>query len=717
MKALAEQLVASLWRSPVPAMLCIAAISLGAAWFARDISVAHSLEVWFDADSAEMARYRDFTERWGNDEIVVISLPAGWEPGMATTEDIVAELDGISGVAQVFSLLDLPAAFSEQGRRFVSTDGEQQLLALQMQSGSQFEIRRHEVLADIRAALAGMAPDAHMSGVGVVYETLNELSTRGAVRLLLACDALLILLLWCFYGRGAPVAITLLCVTLAGLWVLGLLVIMGRQINMVTMILPTVVMVMGTADCVHILRSVARQPTHLMQETRVRRGIARVFTPCLVTTLTTAAGFLALAVAGIPSVRDLGLFAAIGVLLSFVLALLICILALRYRQVEPRTHRWDLASAVALRLAGLGEARPLLVTVLWAALAGLAFFGTRNLAVDTNSFAYLPPDNATSASLRFIENKFGPFLPLEFVVELPAGTREAEAVDLLHDWQLRLSAHPDVGWAWSAASLFPAAGSLRTLALRDGDHEIESTRASYPRLWQNLVDEGRFYRVTAGVPALSAGALKALIEELESSAQFPDGGSAHAAGYLPLYAGLITTLVKGQLQSFAIALGLIIVLLGIFLRDARLGMLAFIANLLPVLLTLGLMGQLGIPVDIATVTIASVVLGLIVDDTVHLLHGLKHAGTTEAPVTVGTTVRETGGALVMTAIVLAGGFGVLGIADLKSIAWFGSLSAFAAGTAVLVDLMLLPALLQLRLPKNRLPHLSVLAGEHDHAGH
>lgn len=715
MKAFAERLVALLWRWPLLLLFGVLVISAGAAWFAKDLRVAHSLEVWFDTDSTELMRYRNFTQRWGNDEIAVISLPTAWEPGAATSKEIVAALGKIDGVAQVFSLLDMPTALAEQAQRFLSTDGEQQLVALQMQAGSEFEASRHRVLGEIRAVLASLAPHARLSGVGVIYDALNELSTRGAVRLLLICDALLILLLCLFYRRALAVAVTLLCVGLASLWTMGLFAACGFQINMVTMTLPTVVMVMGIADCVHILRSVARQPTMLAQATRVQRGIADVFVPCLVTTLTTAAGFLALASAGIPAVGELGLFAAIGVAFSLVLALLVCILALRWRQAEPRVDRADLAGTIALWLCSMGVRRPLLVCGLWLGFALLAIHGTRDLAVDTNSFEYLPENHTTSAHLHFIEANFGPFLPLEFIVSLPPGTLEADAVVALHGWQQTLASHPRVGWTWSVASLFTAPGTLSNTA--QADREIQGTRDRYPRLWQNLVADRNTYRVTAGIPALSARQLRVLIDELEASAQFVTGSSVHAAGYLPLYASLVDTLVRSQLQSFVIALALIIVLLGIFLRSRRLGLLALLANLLPVLLTLGLMGQLGIPIDIATVTIASVVLGLIVDDTVHFLHGVPRTAAADQPLTVVTAARETGGALVTTTIVLAGGFAVLGLADLKSITWFGSLTAFAAGTAVLVDLMLLPALLQLSHGRRLLPGLTRLSAENNRASH
>jgi predicted RND superfamily exporter protein len=106
-------------------------------------------------------------------------------------------------------------------------------------------------------------------------------------------------------------------------------------------------------------------------------------------------------------------------------------------------------------------------------------------------------------------------------------------------------------------------------------------------------------------------------------------------------------------------------------------------------LTLGLMGLTGIPLDVATATIATVILGLVVDDTVHLLRPARGCGVRAS---MQVAARTTGGTLLMTTLVLALGLLVLGLAEIRSVAWFGSLTSFAVIAAVLTDLLLLPAL-------------------------
>ena len=118
------------------------------------------------------------------------------------------------------------------------------------------------------------------------------------------------------------------------------------------------------------------------------------------------------------------------------------------------------------------------------------------------------------------------------------------------------------------------------------------------------------------------------------------------------------------------------------------------SNGLPVLLALGLMGWLTIPLDAATMTVAAVVFGLVVDDTIHLLHRYTDALDGASPVpAVRASARQAGRRMAITTTVLAGGFLVLGLAQIKSIVWLGLLSAVAVGAALLADLLVLPAML------------------------
>ena len=137
---------------------------------------------------------------------------------------------------------------------------------------------------------------------------------------------------------------------------------------------------------------------------------------------------------------------------------------------------------------------------------------------------------------------------------------------------------------------------------------------------------------------------------------------------------------------------MILALLAIAMRSTKRVLLAIPANIIPVVLTLGLMGLTGIPLDVATATIATVILGLVVDDTVHILRPANGRG---LQASLMHAVDRSGGTLLLTSLILAAGFLVLWFAQIRSIAWFGALTSFAMLVAIATDLLLLPALARL----------------------
>lgn len=194
----------------------------------------------------------------------------------------------------------------------------------------------------------------------------------------------------------------------------------------------------------------------------------------------------------------------------------------------------------------------------------------------------------------------------------------------------------------------------------------------------------------------SAQGLRSTIAALKEQAAtaLPSGVTAEATGYLPLYVRMTDLIVDAQLRSFGWALLVIPLTIAGFFGGLWAAGWSLVPNLLPVLFTLGAMGAVGVPLDIVTVTIAVIVFGLVVDDTVHLLHRYAHARASEPPErALATAARRVGRMIGITTAVLAGGFVVLGLAHNRSVVWFGTLIAGALCAALVVDLLLLPALL------------------------
>jgi predicted RND superfamily exporter protein len=330
-------------------------------------------------------------------------------------------------------------------------------------------------------------------------------------------------------------------------------------------------------------------------------------------------------------------------------------------------HPVSALSELAARLARIGMHRPRTVTAAFVIAAALAVIGLGQLETDTNSIAYLKKTHQVRQDSDYIEATIGPWFQIEFT----ATTSDAVMSDALN-----------VG-----TNEVPSRVGIKTL-------QTELTRlriVSPPTIAAMLAGENEL-RILFGVPMMSARSVQDLIGKIVAAADLPADISLRPAGYSPLYTRIVDEVVQSQVRGFAAAIGLIVLLLGLAMRSWRRVLLALPANILPVVLTLGLMGLAGIPLDIATATIASVILGLVVDDTIHILRPSASADIEES---LQLATAKAGGTLLMTTATLALGFVVLGLAEVRSIAWFGLLASFAVTIAILTDLLLLPALARL----------------------
>jgi predicted RND superfamily exporter protein len=205
-------------------------------------------------------------------------------------------------------------------------------------------------------------------------------------------------------------------------------------------------------------------------------------------------------------------------------------------------------------------------------------------------------------------------------------------------------------------------------------------------------------RVTGRVEMGTAREMQQVIDDVERTAagELGDAAELRVAGYISLYVTIVDSIAVAQVRSFALAFALVVIVLMILLRSLRLGLVAMVPNLVPALSTLGLMGLAGIRLDVGTVLVASLAIGISVNDTTHLMfrYAAEHRATPVDPTgALERSLRGTGRAIFTSSIILMCGFAVLAFGSTNSIRLFGLLSAATVGFALVADLVLTPALL------------------------
>jgi len=731
------------WAALAGALLLTAVAIVPALQVGVDTAVQH----WFTKGDPALEAYREFQATYGNDEVVLICLrkseglftPEGLALLPTATERVRA-VDGVASVTslatqsrvqrsiagpQLAPLIPEDSLSAEQARalrqrilgdstyaRLVNGDGTMTAVYARMKRNSVIDGRRGPIMDSLRRALAPLDASVHLAGIGVILNALNEAATQDSFLFMLASSLLIFVLLWAYFRRLGPVLLTLGVVGVATIWLLGAYGLAGRDINMVTLVMPTLVLVVCTADCVHLLVYATSFPESLSPRIRTVKTLSHLATPCLVTTLTTAAGFASLMTSSMAIIRDLGLFCALGILFGLVAAFIGCAVALPYDAALPDrpTDAWLQRTVDGIIGLGIRRWRPVLVgtavIVLWAGV------GLGRITADTNPMGYLFPDHPVRQDSNLIEQSLGSYAPLEFIVRpdrtgggTPTGSIDSSAVikpELLRAvgrWQKRAVATGTVQWHQSPVddlkrlhAALPGGEATVPTSLNRLRGLVRLGREELPYL-KDLSAHPNQLRVTFGMPIKTANGVRRTVDSVRAAASLPDDVTVEPTGYLPLYVRMMTLLTDSLVSSFGLAMLVILVMIGLLFRSAWAVLLSILPNGLPILLTLGLMGWLAIPLDVATMTIAAIVFGLVVDDTIHLLHRYATARGDTPPVPAfRTSARDAGQRMAVTTTVLAGGFLVLCLAEIKSVVWLGLLSAVAIVVALVADLLVLPAL-------------------------
>jgi predicted RND superfamily exporter protein len=352
----------------------------------------------------------------------------------------------------------------------------------------------------------------------------------------------------------------------------------------------------------------------------------------------------------------------------------------------------------------------------WVALSLLAIAGLFELRVSQDALRWFPSRDPVRQAQEELDREFAGTTTLEVIVD--SGSENG-----LYDPELLRRLDHAVAFAQDFQYGPIVAGKVISIldviketnqALHENDpkfYAIPNDReliAQELLLFENsgsddvedLVDsQFRHARVSIRLPLCDAILYTEFLEGLEQGMRErlgPDVG-IESTGIMQLLTRTMAGVLDSMISSYFTALLVITPLMIFLIGNIRLGLLAMIPNLLPVLLLLGVMGWLDIPIDMSSMLVGSIIIGLSDDDTIHFMHRYRRslAETGDARVAVGETLRATGGELLFSSLILGWGFVVMEFAYMRNAAQFGQLACFATVAAFIVEIMLAPALLVL----------------------
>lgn len=520
----------------------------------------------------------------------------------------------------------------------------------------------------------------------------------------------------------APSVVALATAGVSLVWTIGLQGWLGWPRTSFFQVLPPLMLTVGVCYGIHVISSYAellaadaRDTERLSVSERTAlllRVLAEVGRPALFTALTTAAGFASFATSGLESLVRFGWIAAFGVLAAFAATFFLVPLALVRLPVrwiaQPRSHAtWSrivgsIADHVGRRRVAILVGAVLLTALGGAGVARLSVdasfeevYGAESRVVrwareaealrggDTLEIALLLPEGLSPSSPEALR-------AVERIERLGVGVGLARPLSILTPMRALNALVHDDALALGGPHAQPERPGQLFRLMRGEQPELVALFAA------SATDaEPAALRISFQGDKLPQDALRALVARVrgEAEAAAPPGARVIVTGPLAVLSEMIDEIRSTQIGSFGSALALVFVLSALCLRSISLALLAMIPTTIPVCLTLGAMGFLGIPLDMGTAMVASVLLGLGVDEALHLLSGLQRfraAGLTREEA-MDASLREVGRALFTTAGALAAGFLILFFVPWKSLSSFGLVTGVAVGASLLADLLLLPA--------------------------
>lgn len=719
--SLRARFVAGLLRRRGLALAVLALVFAGVVAGALRLRLDFSSTAFYGDASEDARRLRAYQATWGDDDdvlLVLIGADEGTVLAKPRLEAIAALREDLLEHEDVVGVVDLaqhPLAWSERAQtldrlpdaarraaladvpivpRLLSADATLTVVAVELRFSSDDVMRTKLVVDELEAALsehdaalAEVGLSRNLAGVPAIRASFFSLVVRDQSRFVPAMLALIGLALFAVFRRPYAVLVPALAAGVPTAMLVGAMGWLGEPIGLLNQAYFTLLPVIAVADAIHLLARHAEErradvppPTPFADLGPERWAIVRateeVGLACLLTTVTTAAGFASLGVASMPILRGFGLYAALGVGLAFATVMTLVPLLLSF-VVEPA--RVPERAPIAVACGRLACRRPGWVIAGSLALAGLSLLPASRVTIDNTLSGLLEPEHPTSQASARVDAELGGVLELGFDIRTSEGPLASERVADFETW---LAEQPMVRHV---------AGPSSPMA------------AISPSPW--IAPGNRRYRVQAGLPDRSGKAFVAFADraEAEARARLGPDVEVHATGTALLaYRGVngITTDLR---RSFMLVFAVVTVVLAMIMRSPWAAALGLLPNGLPLLLGYAFVAALGGVLDPLAAVILTLGLGIAVDDSLHLLTRIREelraprVGTPEVgiPEAIERAVQHTGRTLAITSVILAGGLALNLGSSFPPLQMLGALGSAVIVLALAADLLVIPALVTL----------------------
>jgi len=740
-------------RYPKSVLLSIVVLMFAAIYPASKIQADFSLEGFFPKNAPTILDYQRFLNDYGRDDnVIAIILQADdvlSEPVLQAIQTTSDSILTVYGIDKTISLLTAERLVSDNGQlitqkwieqRPISSDRRDSLLAswaddpfladlivnksgtvtglyVELSADMVTYTHRQRIINEIEPYLKGLHHVANVQITGIPYFRnmyVNRLNEQIIFYISLS-SVLIIFLLWFLYRNWRDVLLPIGIVWLTILLTVAVLQLTGGFFEIMSSTIAPILLCVGIADSIHMMSKYNDELIHGTQpDQSIKNALVTMGTATFLTSVTTAIGFATLSTSNVLPMRNFGLYTAVGVMIAFLVTIFVLPSLLKLSGEPPKIKpgkEWlhKLMGRLLERLDAivyLHRKSIVLGTLLITAVIG---YGITELRVNSHIFDDVGKESDLLQAAQFASENLTPQFPLEIIIStgVENGINDPDLlarVDSLHHY---LQTFPVFRKVNSFASLMretqslldPEAAVLNPLP--DSPEKIAQYQLLLELTGSEAVTSYTDFdysemRVSVLTEDMGSYRMNTLRDTLDAfiKAQFPNE-KVMMTGSNILVADLTHNIVNSLTWSILLAIVLIGLIMWALFKKPSLIFISMLPNVIPLLITAGIMGYLQIWIKPSTAVIFTIAFGIAVDDTIHYLARLrlesKKSRASFRP-TIRLTTEKTGRAMILTSIILIAGFGTLGFSDFDSTRLMGLLVSLTILSALVADLVFLPAL-------------------------
>ena len=637
--------------------------------------------------------------------------------------DIKKTEDGIE-IGKLVDEFDLPDNQSELDKlkkyilskdlyknSLVSDDGTATLITLTLEENANKQIIADKIQKKIKGIK--LPEKIYFGGMPMMANDVSKLMRTDLSRLMPIVFFLIALILLVSFRSVKGVVLPLLTALIAVIWTLGLMVVMGYELTLISNNIPIILLAVGSAYTIHVINRINKTAIS-NQKQAVITALTYIIIPVLLTGVTTAIGFISFVFgAYLTTIRDFGIFSSLGTLFALFLSLffvpaIVSILSKKKgnnkaQSFDTQIKKSDLLSKWVIKpLTNLSLKNPKFTLTVWLVTVAISIGGIFMITTSVSMQEYFKPNHPTRVSEEIMQNKFGGSQPV--FVKFKGNMQNPDVLKLMIKTEDYMKKNPYISTTLSVANLIEEMND----AMGEGK-KIPDTQEEIEQLWFLLdgqdvmshivnddLDEGLIQsKFVSPKIEYMADFLRYMDKFIQKNSS--NKCKIELSGKPSIGVTMLKSIISSQFSSIIIALIFVLIIVGFILKSFLKGIYATIPIIATMLILFGFMGYAGISLNIATVLVASVALGMGIDYSIHVIshydHAIKNGG--DIHKIIEDTLLISGRAILINVISVAAGFLVLLFSELVPLQNFGLLVALSMIVSGLGALVLLPVVLML----------------------